>query len=247
MTSPVEARFAATGRRFEIIGAVNEASRFPVANFLRGERVSDELTRDPHGDWPRQGSFEEFVGCDPIRHYCGTRSKIEKAMNNNGNDVVRKHMLSMLVDNQAGVLSRVAGLFSGRGFNIDSLCVSETTDPLISRITMVAVGDMSILEQIKKQLNKLINVIKVMDFTEADFVQRETALIKVRAKPENRAEILRMADIFHSKVVDVGAEYYTLEVTGDEGKIRAFLQLLKPMGIKEVARTGAVALARERK
>jgi acetolactate synthase-1/3 small subunit len=168
-------------------------------------------------------------------------------MNSNGNDVVRKHMLSMLVDNQAGVLSRVAGLFSGRGFNIDSLCVSETTDPLISRITMVAVGDMSILEQIKKQLNKLINVIKVMDFTEADFVQRETALVKVRAKPEHRAEILRMADIFHSKVVDVGAEYYTLEVTGDEGKITAFLQLLKPMGIKEVARTGAVALARERK
>jgi acetolactate synthase-1/3 small subunit len=175
------------------------------------------------------------------------RSVIGKPMNSNGNDVVRKHMLSMLVDNQAGVLSRVAGLFSGRGFNIDSLCVSETTDPLISRITMVAVGDMSILEQIKKQLNKLINVIKVMDFTEADFVQRETALIKVRAKPEHRAEILRMADIFHSKVVDVGAEYYTLEVTGDEGKITAFLQLLKPMGIKEVARTGAVALARERK
>jgi acetolactate synthase-1/3 small subunit len=168
-------------------------------------------------------------------------------MNSNGNDVVRKHMLSMLVDNQAGVLSRVAGLFSGRGFNIDSLCVSETTDPLISRITMVAVGDMSILEQIKKQLNKLINVIKVMDFTDADFVQRETALIKVRAKPEHRAEILRMADIFHSKVVDVGVEYYTLEVTGDEAKITAFLQLLKPMGIKEVARTGAVALARERK
>ena len=168
-------------------------------------------------------------------------------MNSNGNDVVRKHMLSMLVDNQAGVLSRVAGLFSGRGFNIDSLCVSETTDPLISRITMVAVGDMSILEQIKKQLNKLINVIKVMDFTDTDFVQRETALIKVRAKPEHRAEILRMADIFHSKVVDVGAEFYTLEVTGDEGKITAFLQLLKPIGIKEVARTGAVALARERK
>ena len=168
-------------------------------------------------------------------------------MNNNGNHDVKRHMLSMLVDNQAGVLSRVSGLFSGRGFNIDSLCVSETTDPLISRITMVAVGDMSILEQIKKQLNKLINVIKIMDFTDADFVQRETALIKVRAKPEHRAEILRMADIFHSKVVDVGAEYYTLEVTGDGGKITAFLQLLKPIGIKEVARTGAVALARERK
>lgn len=159
----------------------------------------------------------------------------------------KKHILSMLVDNQPGVLSRVAGLFSGRGFNIDSLCVSETTDPLISRITLVAVGDMGILEQIKKQLNKLVNVIKVMDFTEADFVQRETALVKVRAKPESRAEILRMADIFRSTVVDVGTEYYTLEVTGDDGKISAFLKLLRPMGVKEIARTGPVALAREKK
>ena len=164
---------------------------------------------------------------------------------NNGQS--KKHILSMLVDNEPGVLSRVAGLFSGRGFNIDSLCVSETTDPLVSRITLVAVGDMSILEQIKKHLNKLINVIKVMDFTEADFVQRETALVKVRAKPENRAEILRMADIFRSTVVDVGTEYYTMEVTGDDGKISAFLKLLKPMGVKEIARTGPVALAREKK
>jgi acetolactate synthase I/III small subunit len=164
---------------------------------------------------------------------------------NNGQS--KKHILSMLVDNEPGVLSRVAGLFSGRGFNIDSLCVSETTDPLVSRITLVAVGDMTILEQIKKQLNKLINVIKVLDFTETDFVQRETALVKVRAKPENRAEILRMADIFRSTVVDVGTEYYTMEVTGDDGKISAFLKLLKPMGIKEIARTGPVALAREKK
>jgi acetolactate synthase I/III small subunit len=159
----------------------------------------------------------------------------------------KRHILSMLVDNQPGVLSRVAGLFSGRGFNIDSLCVSETTDPEISRITMVAVGDLSILEQIKKQLNKLINVIKVWDFTDTEFVQRESALLKVRAKPENRAEILRMADIFHATVVDVGTEYYTLEVTGDEGKISALLKLLKPLGIKEIARTGPVALAREKK
>jgi len=164
---------------------------------------------------------------------------------NNGQS--KKHILSMLVDNEPGVLSRVAGLFSGRGFNIDSLCVSETTDPLVSRITLVAVGDMNILEQIKKQLNKLINVIKVLDFTETDFVQRETALVKVRAKPENRAEILRMADIFRSTVVDVGTEYYTMEVTGDDGKISAFLKLLKPMGVKEIARTGPVALAREKK
>jgi acetolactate synthase-1/3 small subunit len=167
-------------------------------------------------------------------------------MNNNKHES-QKHILSLLVDNQPGVLSRVAGLFSGRGFNIDSLCVSETTDPLISRITLVAAGDMSIIEQIKKQLNKLVNVIKVLDFTDADFVQRETALVKVRAKPEHRAEILRMADIFHATVVDVGMEYYTLEVTGDEGKITAFLKLLKPSGVKEIARTGAVALAREKK
>jgi len=168
-------------------------------------------------------------------------------MNNNNNHASKRHILSMLVDNQPGVLSRVAGFFAGRGFNIDSLCVSATTDPLVSRITLVADGDMGILEQIKKQLNKLINVIKVMDFTDTDHVQRETALVKVRAKPENRAEILRMTDIFRSRVVDVGTEYYTLEVTGDEGKINAFLKLLNPMGIKEVARTGAVALAREKK
>jgi len=153
----------------------------------------------------------------------------------------------MLVDNQPGVLSRVAGFFSSRGFNIDSLCVSETAEPLVSRITLVAVGDMAVLEQIKKQLNKLINVIKVMDFTDKEYVQRETALVKVRAKPEHRAEILRMVDIFRSMVVDVGSEYYIVEITGDEGKITAFLSLLKPMGVKEIARTGVVALAREKK
>jgi len=163
------------------------------------------------------------------------------------NEQEKRHILSMLVDNEPGVLSRVAGFFSGRGFNIDSLCVSETTDPLVSRITLVAMGDMAVLEQIKKQLNKLINVIKVMDFTDVEHVQRETALVKVRAKPEHRAEILRMADIFRSRVVDVGSEFYTVEITGDEGKVNAFLKLIKHMGIKEIARTGVVALAREKK
>lgn len=165
-------------------------------------------------------------------------------MKNNGSE---RHILSLLVDNQPGVLSRIAGFFSSRGFNIDSLCVSETTDPLISRITLVAYGDMLIVEQIKKQLNKLINVIKVIDFTGTDHVQREMALIKVRAKPEHRAEILRMVDIFRSRIVDVNVDYYTIEVTGDEDKIIAFLNLLKPMGIKEIARTGVVALGREKK
>lgn len=159
----------------------------------------------------------------------------------------KKTILSLLVDNEPGVLSRIAGLFSGRGFNIESLCVAETMDPLVSRITLVTLGDMAIVEQIKKQLNKLINVIKVIDFTETPFVQREMALIKVRAKAEYRAEILRMVDIFRSRVVDVSPDYYSLEVTGDGDKIEAFLKLLKPMGIKEIARTGAIALARERK
>ena len=158
-----------------------------------------------------------------------------------------KHILSVSVENQPGVLSRVAGLFSGRGFNIESLCVAETIDPLVSRMTIVTRGDLDMVEQIKKQLNKLVNVIKVVDFTGTDFVQRELALIKVRAKPENRAEVLRMVDIFRCRVIDVGAEPYTVEMTGDEGKIGAFLNLLKPMGIKELARTGAVALARDKK
>ena len=160
---------------------------------------------------------------------------------------VKKRTLSLLVDNEPGVLSRIAGLFSGRGFNIESLCVAETLDPGISRITIVTQGDLPVLEQIKKQLNKLINVVKVFDFSDIPFVQREMVLIKVRSKPEHRAEILRMADIFRSRVVDVSTDYYTLEVTGNESKVEAFLKLLKPMGIKEIARTGVIALARENK
>jgi acetolactate synthase-1/3 small subunit len=158
-----------------------------------------------------------------------------------------KHVFSILVDNEPGVLSRIAGLFSGRGFNIESLCVAETMDPLISRITLVTAGAPPIIEQIEKQLNKLINVIKVHDLTGKEFVHREMALIKVVAKAEHRAEILRTVDIFRCKVVDVGREHYTLEVTGDEGKINAILSLLKPIGIKEIARTGIIALFRDPK
>jgi len=165
----------------------------------------------------------------------------------NNNEIQKKHTLSLLVENEPGVLARISGLFSGRGFNIESLCVAETIEPTISRVTLVTKGDMNILEQIKKQLNKLVDIIKVLDFTGTPFVQREMALIKIRAKPEFRAEILRMVDIFRSRIVDVGTEHYTVEVTGDEGKIAAFLELLKPLGIKEIARTGAIALAREKK
>ena len=158
-----------------------------------------------------------------------------------------KHVLSILVDNQPGVLSRIVGLFSGRGYNIDSLCVAETMDPALSRITLVTEANEVVMEQINKQLNKLINVIKVHELTGSEYVEREMVLIKVRAKPENRPEILRIVDIFRSKVVDVGRQHYTIEVTGSEGKLEAILTLLKPIGIKEVARTGLIALYREPK
>ena len=155
-----------------------------------------------------------------------------------------RHTINVLVENEFGVLARVAGLFSGRGFNIESLSVAETMDPTVSTMTIVTRGDDQILEQITKQLNKLACVIKVMDLVGKEYVAREMVLIKVAAKPANRAEILSITDIFRAKVVDVGPKSYTIELTGDEDKIRAFLELLKPMGIKEVARTGNVALVR---
>ncbi len=158
-----------------------------------------------------------------------------------------KHTIGVLVENQPGVLSRVAGLFSGRGFNIESLTVAITNEPGLSRITLVTTGDQHILEQIIKQLNKLINVIKVIDFREVEFVEREMAMIKVRAEQNTRAEVLRIVDIFRAKVVDVGAHFYTIEVTGDDGKINAILELLGDIGVTEVARTGKAALARSKK
>ncbi|MBE9580469.1 MAG: acetolactate synthase small subunit [Proteobacteria bacterium] len=160
---------------------------------------------------------------------------------------MQKHTISLLVDNEPGVLARVAGLFSGRGFNIESLCVAETLDPRVSRMTLVTRGDDAVAEQIMKQLNKLINVIKVHDLTGTEYVEREMALVKVNAKADSRAELLRIVDIFRCKVVDVSPTHYTLEVTGTAEKLAAILSLLKPMGVKEIARTGAIALAREKK
>ena len=155
-----------------------------------------------------------------------------------------RHTINVLVENEFGVLARVAGLFSGRGFNIESLSVAETLDPSISTMTIVTRGEDQILEQITKQLNKLVSVIKVTDLLGKEYVAREMVLVKVAAKTETRAEILNIADIFRGKVVDVSPKSYTIEVTGDVEKIKAFLALLKPMGIKEVARTGQVALVR---
>lgn len=156
-----------------------------------------------------------------------------------------KHILSILVDNEPGVLSRIAGLFSGRGFNIDSLSVAKTVDPNVSVATLVTYCDKHIIEQIKKHINKLINVITVNDLTEKHYVERTLALVKVHAKTEKRAEIMRMVDIFRSKIVDVGASHFIIEVSGDSGKINAFIELMKPMGIVEIVSTGTIALGRE--
>jgi acetolactate synthase-1/3 small subunit len=158
-----------------------------------------------------------------------------------------KHIMTMLVENKPGVLSRVVGLFSGKGFNIDSLCTAPTMDPEVHRITIVTKANPPVLEQIEKQLNKLVNVIKMRDLTGPASVKREMAIICVRAKAKHRAEILRIVDIFRCKVVDVGLEHYILEVTGDEAKLRALINLLKPMGIKKIARSGPLALGREPK
>jgi acetolactate synthase-1/3 small subunit len=157
-----------------------------------------------------------------------------------------KNTISILVENKPGVLARIAAMFSARDYNIDSLSVAETTDPTMSRITCTAVGDDLQIEQVMKQLRKLIDVIRVINFTTAngDFITREMALIKVKARERNRAEIMRTADIFRAKIVDANRESLTLEVTGDEEKINAILELLKPFSILEIARTGQVALSR---
>lgn len=159
-----------------------------------------------------------------------------------------RHTISVLVENKFGVLSRVSGLFSGRGFNIESLAVAPTMDISTSRMTIITRGDEAIVEQITKQLNKLIDVIKVIDFKEDDdYVDREIILVKVNAEPGNRAEILRMTEIFRGKVVDVSPKTYTIEVTGPEGKVNAFVEMIKPLGIIEIARSGKVAMSRGRK
>jgi len=155
-----------------------------------------------------------------------------------------KHTISVLVENKFGVLARVAGLFSAKGYNIDSLSVGETNDPEVSRMTIVVTGDDMILEQIVKQLRRLIDVIKVSDLTQGSFIDRELVLIKVRAEPAVRSEIINIVDIFRGKIVDVSSKSYTVEVTGDREKIDALISLLTPFGIKEVARTGKVAMAR---
>ena len=156
----------------------------------------------------------------------------------------KKHVIAVLVENRMGVLARIAGLFSGRGFNIDSLTVAETDDQSVSRMTIVSTGDEQIIEQITKQLNKLIDVIKVSDLTGDEYVDRELILIKVAAESQSRAEIIQIADIFRAHIVDVSPTSLTLEATGDEDKLKAIIDILRPYGIQEIARTGKIAMLR---
>ena len=150
-----------------------------------------------------------------------------------------------MVENKFGVLARIAGLFSGRGYNIDTLNVAPTQDPTTSRMTVVVKGDDTVLEQITKQLNKLVDVIKVQDFREGEYVDRELVLVKVGVDNKTRPEVMQICDIFRAKIVDVAHKALTVELTGNESKIGAFLELMEPFGIRDITRTGKVAMPRK--
>jgi len=158
-----------------------------------------------------------------------------------------KHTISVLVENHFGVLARVSSLFSARGYNIESLCVGTTEDPSVSRMTVVAGGDERILSQIMQQLNKLVEVIDVTDLTQQAFVERELVLIKLAARGSKRTEVIEIANIFRAKICDVGRDKIIVEVTGNGGKVEAFVDSLRPFGIEELVRTGNIAIARSPK
>ncbi|MDW8469159.1 MAG: acetolactate synthase small subunit [Burkholderiales bacterium] len=155
-----------------------------------------------------------------------------------------RHIISILVENEAGALSRIAGLFSARGYNIESLTVAPTEDASLSRMTIVTSGSDDVIEQITKQLNKLIEVVKVVDLSEAEHIERELMLIKVRAGPREREEMKRMADIFRGRIIDVSDNSYTIELTGDGAKLDAFIRALEPGAILETVRTGTSGIGR---
>lgn len=155
-----------------------------------------------------------------------------------------QHTITALVENRPGVLARVSGLFARRGFNIESLAVSITEDPSVSRMTIVVAGDDNVLEQITKQLNKLIDVIKVEDYQGMPIVQRELAMVKVNADPSVRAEIMQIVDVFRAKIIDISDKTFTIEVTGSVDKIDALVKLLETYGIREMVRTGRIAMMR---
>jgi acetolactate synthase-1/3 small subunit len=155
-----------------------------------------------------------------------------------------RHILSAVVQNRPGVLAHISGMFASRGFNIDSLAVGETEDPQLSRITVVLMGDDRHLEQVRKQLEKIVTVVKVLDISREDFVERDLMLMKVDAAPERRAEIQGLVSIFRGRIVDVSPEQVMIEISGQERKLEAFIEAVRPYGIRELARTGRIALVR---
>jgi acetolactate synthase-1/3 small subunit len=155
-----------------------------------------------------------------------------------------RHVLSALVQNQPGVLAHVSGMLASRGFNIDSLAVGETEDPQLSRMTFVVHGDDAVLDQVRKQLDKIVTVVKVVDISSESYVERDLMLIKVQAPPEKRTEIVLLVEMFRGRVVDIGTDTLMIEISGQESKIEAFIELMRPYGIVELARTGRIALVR---
>ncbi|HNV20985.1 MAG TPA: acetolactate synthase small subunit [Candidatus Hydrogenedentes bacterium] len=155
-----------------------------------------------------------------------------------------RHIISILVENQFGVLARVSGLFSARGYNIDSLCVAETEDPAVSRMTVVVRGDDRVLAQIEKQLKKLVETIDVEDLTGIAHVERELVMVRVKAKGKKRSEVIEIANIFRAKVVDLSPDSIVVEATGSAGKVKAFVDMMHPFGIEELVRTGKIAIGR---
>ena len=176
-------------------------------------------------------------------------TQVQQSNRQNGDGAIaehhKRHTISVLVENKFGAFNRVAGMFSAKGYNIDSLSVGPTEEEDISRMTIVTRGDDQIIEQITKQLNKLIDTIKVVDLTFDSFVERELVLVKVQSTQGSRPEIMQIVEIFRAKVVDISPKSLTLESTGGQQKVDAFIKMLKPFGIKEIARTGRVALKRE--
>jgi len=156
-----------------------------------------------------------------------------------------RHILSVLVQNESGVLSSLSGLFSGRGYNIESLTVAPTIDNAYSRVTIVTTGDEKVIEQICKQLHRLIYTLKVAEIYPETSISREVVLLKVTAKDECRSEIIRIAEIFEAKIIDVSPKTYTLQIVGDEAKVQSVIELLRPLGIKEIVRSGLVAITKE--
>jgi acetolactate synthase-1/3 small subunit len=172
---------------------------------------------------------------EPIEEWQDDRLKARRPM---------RHVISALVQNQPGVLAHIAGMLASRGFNIDSLAVGETENPELSRMTFVVVGDDRMLDQLRKQLEKIVTVVRVQDISSEDYVERDLMLIRVQCPPERRSEIRELADIFRGRVVDVGRTDLMIEISGTEKKIEAFIELMRPYGIKELVRSGRIALVR---